>query len=108
MGGETSYAGKIIEKIRNMIVKFKCPKCKLRLSAEDTMTGQTQPCPRCKTAVEIPTSVPMCLADKAKVKLKEFKFQCPQCNQKLLAEEETFGSDIQCPSCGAIMNVPSF
>ena len=91
-----------------MIIKFKCPKCKLRLSAEDTMAGQAQPCPRCKTAVEIPASAPMPEADKPRVKLKEFKFYCPRCNQKLLAEEETFGFDIQCPSCGAIISVPSF
>ena len=94
--------------IKNMIIKLKCPKCKLRLSAEDTMSGQTLPCPRCKETVEVPVSVPMHESDKAKVKLKEFKFHCLQCSQKLSAEEGTFGSDIQCPSCGAIMNVPSF
>jgi hypothetical protein len=39
-------------------------------------------------------------------RMKEFKFECPHCQQRLQCDEELGGKQIQCPSCNVMIRVP--
>lgn len=40
-------------------------------------------------------------------RMKEFKFSCPQCNQRIAAEAAWVGRTIQCPACKASIVIPN-
>lgn len=38
--------------------------------------------------------------------MSEFKFQCPQCGQKIQLDERLSGKQLTCPSCQVLLRVP--
>lgn len=38
--------------------------------------------------------------------MSDFKFECPQCRQHLLCDEQFSGLQIQCPSCHILLHIP--
>ena len=38
--------------------------------------------------------------------MSDFKFECPQCRQHLMCDEQFSGRQIQCPSCHILLHIP--
>ncbi len=75
-----------------MSLKFECPHCDARLSAEPELYHTEIDCPTCAHTFVVPT--PEDLGHPAEEKIK---FLCPGCGRKLSATEAQFGTEMPCP-----------
>jgi hypothetical protein len=80
-----------------MDIKFNCsnPVCQQRIAVDESMAGQSVPCPACATILQAPSSV-------------NIKFHCsnPDCEQRLVVDVSEAGRFLPCPSCGKPLQVP--
>jgi hypothetical protein len=78
-------------------MKINCsnPECRQRVEVDDTLAGQSVPCPACGTVLEIPKS-------------KDIKFSCanPSCSQHIVVDVSEAGRFMKCPTCGKVQRVP--
>lgn len=83
-------------------LKFECPHCETRLSAEPELFRKEITCPDCMKPFIVPTPEDL-VGDVDKV-----KFLCPFCNRKLSAGPEQFGTEMPCPftDCEKPLMVP--
>ena len=77
-----------------MALKFECPHCQSRLSAEPELYGVQVDCPECSQALIVPNAEEV----GANEPTEEFlKFLCPHCTRRISAMQRHFGRELPCP-----------
>ncbi len=86
-----------------MPLKFECPHCEARLSAEPELYRMEIDCPECAQAFVVPKPEDIDQPDADAI-----KFLCPACNRKLSASSKQFGTEMPCPftDCQRVVIVP--
>jgi DNA-directed RNA polymerase subunit RPC12/RpoP len=85
-----------------MPLRFECPHCSSRLSAESQLFHAVIDCPDCGKEFIVPAPQDI------KLPTDEIKFICPGCRRKLSATPEQWGTDMPCPytDCEEIIHIP--
>lgn len=78
-----------------MSLKFDCPHCHARLSAEPEHYGKKVDCPECSMALMVPR--PQDIGAALQDHHDTVKFLCPHCNRRLSAVSHQFGKEMPCP-----------
>ncbi len=76
-------------------MKFECPHCHSRLSAEAEHYGRTVICPECSQPISVPK--PPSAEPQGAGSQEIVKFLCPHCNRRLSAVSHQFGKEMPCP-----------
>ena len=79
-----------------MTLKFECPHCQARLSAENGLFGNQIDCPECSQALIVPTPEELGVVEEP-VDPSTLKFLCPHCDRRLSAVSHQFGKEMPCP-----------
>lgn len=74
-------------------IVFKCPSCRVHLSASGDDAGYHFDCPSCGAAISVPSG--------------DILFTCSQCHVNLLANSDSVGERFDCPQCHTQVSVPS-
>ncbi|MDF1815220.1 MAG: hypothetical protein P1V20_23675 [Verrucomicrobiales bacterium] len=88
-----------------MSLKFACPHCKARLSAEPELYSQQTDCPECSRPLIVPRPEDIGAPPE---NLTVVKFLCPHCSRRLSALPPQFGTEMPCPhgDCAKPVLVP--
>lgn len=88
-----------------MSLKFACPHCKARLSAEPELYLQQVDCPECSQALIVPKPEDIGAPPE---NITTVKFLCPHCSRRLSALPPQFGTEMPCPfaDCAKPVLVP--
>ena len=83
-------------------IRFQCPNCSVKLSAEPDQFGTPASCPECEWTFYVPH------LEGENRGSAIVKFFCPHCNRKLSATEKEFATEMPCPfaDCGKPVLVP--
>lgn len=83
-------------------IRFHCPNCRAKLSAEPDQFGTAASCPECRWSFYVPR------LEGNNQKEAVVKFFCPHCSRKLSATSEQFATEMPCPfaDCGKLVLVP--
>ena len=90
-----------------MTLKFECPHCFSRLSAEPEIFGTEVACPECSQSLIVPTPQEIGVVEEPPDP-SMLKFLCPHCDRRLSAVSHQFGKEMPCPhsDCGKPVLVP--
>ena len=72
-------------------IRFNCPNCRAKLSAEPDQYGSPASCPECNWSFYVPYLEGETNRDAL------VKFFCPHCSRKLSATKEQFATEMPCP-----------
>jgi len=76
------------------MIKFSCPNCGQSIRVDDRYAGRSGKCPRCGTAVEVPSQSSI------------ITFRCGRCGTKIKVSSLQAGRKGRCPSCKEAVVVP--
>lgn len=93
-----------------MPISLKCETCGVTLQAPPHLAGEPVECPNCHRVVVVPgPDKPEKEAEAAPavVEIAAVRMACSTCRVRLEVPAELRGQPVECPSCGAVLTVPS-
>ena len=92
-----------------MPIQLKCPKCGKPLVVKEAMVGKSVGCPKCKTALTVPSGDRPAAPTPQTAPSAEGRRQvgCPTCRQPLIVKDSMLGKKARCPKCEAVVQMPA-
>ncbi len=76
------------------MIKFSCPNCGQSIRVDDRYAGKSGKCPRCRTAVGVPSQSSI------------ITFRCDRCGTKIKVSSRHAGRSGRCPKCQQAVVIP--
>jgi len=96
-------------------IRFHCKNCGRGISVSNTHTGKKGRCPACKSIVTVPllgvllkpqSQPPLIELAVPVVPAGMISFSCKMCGRIVQAKQDSAGNIIECPACGAYLEIP--